>query len=80
MRLAVRKWDNSASIRIPAALMEAVHLKIDDPVEVREEGGRIIIEPIADKTCDLDVLLAGITPENLHDEVGTGRAVGNEIW
>jgi antitoxin component of MazEF toxin-antitoxin module len=26
------------------------------------------------------VLLAGITPENLHDEVGTGRAVGNEIW
>ena len=28
----------------------------------------------------LDELLEGITPENLHDEVQTGRPQGREIW
>ncbi|MBS0512046.1 MAG: AbrB/MazE/SpoVT family DNA-binding domain-containing protein [Proteobacteria bacterium] len=80
MQLTVKKWGNSASIRIPAAIMEAAHLKLDDPVDVREEDGRIIIEPLAHKAYDLDALLAEITPDNLHAEVGTGPAVGNEAW
>jgi antitoxin component of MazEF toxin-antitoxin module len=28
----------------------------------------------------LAVLLAGVTPENLHGEVDAGPAVGNEAW
>ncbi|MDD2770403.1 MAG: AbrB/MazE/SpoVT family DNA-binding domain-containing protein [Methylococcus sp.] len=80
MQLIVKKWGNSASIRIPAAIMEAAHLKLDDPVDVREENGRIIIEPLAHKTYELDALLVGITPGNLHSEVDTGSAVGNEAW
>ncbi len=80
MQLTVKKWGNSASVRIPAAIMEATHLKLDDLVDVREENGRIIIEPLAHKTYELNALLAGITPENLHAEVNTGPAVGNEVW
>ena len=45
MRAIVKKWGNSASIRIPAALMDAAKLELDDAVEVREEGGRILIRP-----------------------------------
>jgi len=41
----VKKWGNSASVRIPAAIMEAAHLDLDDAVDVREESGRIVIEP-----------------------------------
>jgi antitoxin MazE len=78
MRIAVKKWGNSASVRIPAALMSAAQLKLDDEVELREEGGLIIIEPVRKKGVDLDALLAGITPENLHAEVDTGGPVGNE--
>jgi antitoxin MazE len=78
MRIAVKKWGNSASVRIPAALMSAAQLKLDDEVELREEGGLIIIEPVRKKGVDLDELLAGITPENLHAEVDTGGPVGNE--
>lgn len=80
MQLTVKKWGNSASIRIPAALMAAARLKLDDPVDVREEGGCIIIEPLAHKGYVLDALLAGITPSNLHAEVATGPAVGKELW
>ena len=28
----------------------------------------------------LEALLAAVTPENLHGEVDTGPAVGNEVW
>lgn len=79
MRVIVKKWGNSASVRIPAGVMEAAHLSLDAPVDVREEGGRIVIEPIRSTEYDLAQLLAGITPENLHTEISFGVPVGKEI-
>ena len=79
MRATVKKWGNSASVRIPAALMEAANLELDDAVEVREEGGRIIIEPVRQRRYELVELLAGITPRNLHAEADFGAPVGKEI-
>lgn len=78
MRVTVKKWGNSASVRIPAAIMEAAHLSLDETVDVREEGGRIVIEPVRPAGYDLAQLLAGITPDNLHAEVAFGPAVGKE--
>lgn len=81
MHVTVKKWGNSASVRIPVAIMEAVRLSLDETVDVREEGGRIVIEPVRiTKEYDLEQLLAGITPENLHDEVCFGPAVGKETF
>lgn len=80
MQVLVKKWGNSASVRIPAAIMEAAHLNLDDAVDVREEGGRIVVEPIRPKAYDLAQLLAGITPDNLHAEAGFGPAVGKEAF
>jgi antitoxin MazE len=81
MRVTVRKWGHSASVRIPAAIMKAVNLNLDETVDVREEGGRIVIEPVRNtKEYDLEQLLAGITPENLHSEVDFGPAVGKEAF
>lgn len=78
MRVTVKKWGNSASVRIPAALMDAANLELDDAVEVREEGGRIIIEPVRQKRYDLVELIGAITPRNLHGEVDIGPPVGKE--
>lgn len=78
MRVTVKKWGNSASVRIPAALMEAAKLELDDAVDVREEGGRIIIEPVRQKRFELDDLLAAITPRNRHGEADFGGPVGKE--
>jgi antitoxin MazE len=79
MRAVVKKWGNSASVRIPTGIMEAAHLRLDDPVDVREEGGRIVIEPIRGSEFDIDQLLAGITPQNLHTEIDFGAPVGKEL-
>ena len=78
MRTVIRKWGNSASVRIPVAVMQAVHLDIDDAVDVREESGRIDIEPVRRKEYDLAELLKGINRKNLHSEVDFGRPVGKE--
>ena len=37
MKTIVKKWGNSAAVRIPASVMEAMHLDLDEVVEVREE-------------------------------------------
>ena len=78
MRGIVKKWGNSASLRIPAGIMQAAHLQLDDFVDIREEGGRIVIEPIQNDASNLDRLLAGITAENLHTEADFGAPAGKE--
>ena len=79
MRVTVKKWGNSASVRIPAVIMETTHLELEDPVDIREEDGRIVIEPVRPNKYDLAQLLGGITPENLHAEVDFGLPVGKEF-
>ena len=78
MRTVVKKWGNSASVRIPATIMQAAHLAVDDAVDVREESGRIVIEPAQRKEYDIAELVKAITSENLHDEVDFGHPVGKE--
>jgi antitoxin MazE len=76
----VKKWGNSAAARIPASVLEAARVRLDQPVDVREEGGRIVIEPLRPVRYDIETLVAGITDGNRHDPVDMGKPVGREIW
>ncbi len=82
MQSQVKKWGNSASVRIPSALMEAAGLSVDHVIDIREEGGCIIIEPVRPPAQEytIETLIAGITPDNLHDDIDTGAPVGVEFW
>lgn len=80
MRVHVKKWGNSASVRIPASVMAAASLRVDQAVDVREEGGRVIIEPVAAPSYDLDDLLAKMTPDTFPEDVEFGPPVGDEAW
>jgi antitoxin MazE len=79
MRSFVKKWGNSASVRIPSGIMESARLGVDEPVDIREEDGRIIIEPIRRNEFDIDQLLAGITSDNIHSEIDFGVSKGKEL-
>ena len=79
MRVLVKKWGNSASVRIPAAVMAAARLRLDQEVEVREEQGRIVIDPVRPAEYTLAALIAGITDENRHGEIDFGSPVGKEV-
>jgi antitoxin MazE len=80
MRAVVKKWGNSASVRIPAAVLKAANLCLDEPVDVREESGRIVIEPVRRKEYYVAELVKGITRGNRHKQVDFGAPVGNEAW
>ena len=80
MKCAVKKWGNSAAVRIPASVMQMAHLHLDAVVDVREDGGRIVIEPVRQRTYDLNDLLKGITSKNLHGAVDFGPPQGKEVW
>jgi antitoxin MazE len=80
VRARIKKCGNGAAVRIPASVMHAARLEVDDVVEVREEEGRIVIEPVRQKMFDLDRLLKGITSKNWHEEIDFGPAMGKEVW
>ena len=80
MRVTVKKWGNSASIRIPAAVMQAAKLKLDTIVDVREDQGNIIIAPLRVPEFDLDRLLSGVTEENIHAGIDFGAPIGKEAF
>ena len=79
MRAPVRRWGNSLAIRIPKALAERSRLAEGTEVELAVDGGRLVVTPVS-PVPSLDDLLARVTDENRHGEVGTGSAVGREAW
>ena len=78
MKIRVKKLGNSAVVEIPASVMAVASISVDQAVDIREEGGRIIIEPI--RAPDLDQMLDRMTPESFHKEVDFGAPVGREAW
>jgi antitoxin MazE len=80
MLTKIQKWGNSLALRIPKAFAVDVQLENDSLVEISVVKGKIVITPVPAPSWTLDELLAGITKDNLHTEVDTGPAIGNEIW
>lgn len=72
MRGIIKKWGNSAAIRLPAPLLKSLRLNIEDRVDMRLENGCIMIQPIATEHYSLGELLSQITPENTHQEIDFG--------
>lgn len=77
MRVEVRKWGNSAAVRVPAPALRDAGLRVGQSLELRVEGGCLVLEPAAES---LDALLAKVTPENRHGLSLEGPSVGAETW
>ena len=77
MQTVVQKWGNSLGIRIPNLYVKEFNLKNGSQVEVIEEEGKLVIKP---QKLTLEMLLSGITKENIHAAIETGPSVGNEEW
>lgn len=80
MRVLIKQQGAEACVRIPACLMAAASLSVDQVVEVRAEAGRIIVEPVLAPTIELKDLLARMAPETFPDRDDFGREVGEEAW
>ena len=80
MLTKVQKWGNSLAVRIPKAFALDAQLENDTFVEITIVEGQIIITPVVAPSWTLEELLSGINKNNIHHEVDTGFAIGNEVW
>ena len=78
MTVAIKKWGNSLALRIPKDIAQTLHIENDSLLELNIKDGALVIEP-QNKTL-LESLVSGINADNLHNEVETGKVVGNEEW
>ncbi len=75
----IQKWGNSLAIRIPKPFALEIGLEQNSLVTVSIKEGKLLLEPVK-PTYSLEELLAEVTTDNLHHEVETGPAAGNEVW
>ncbi len=80
MLTRVQKWGNSLAVRIPKPFANEIGLEQDTPVEVSLVDGKLVLTPVREPALSLDELLAQLTEDNLHREVDTGPAAGDEVW
>ena len=80
MEARVQKWGHSLALRIPSAFAKHARIQPGSRVDVSEVKGKLVITLLEPDEPTLEMLLAEVTPENIHHEVATGKAVGNEAW
>lgn len=62
MQTQIKKWDNSAEVRLPATMLAQLNLAVGSPVELKTEGDRLVIKPSLNHACKPADLLDGLTP------------------
>jgi antitoxin MazE len=80
MEARVQKWGHSLALRIPSAFAKHARIQAGSRVDVSEVKGKLVITLLEADEPTLEMLLAVVTPENIHHGVVTGKAVGNEAW
>ena len=78
METVIRKWGNSAAVRLPSSAMKSAALDMEQAVRITATKGRIVIEPVNQVEFWLEDLLAEVTPDNAHGELDFGAPVGKE--
>lgn len=76
----IAKWGNSLAIRIPQNIAKEIDLAEGSEVKLDVVDGNLVLKPKKRNKYTLEGLVEEITPENLHNEIDSGVAKGNEIW
>ena len=80
MLTKIQKWGNSLGLRIPKSFAAEAEVEEGSTVDLAIENGELVIRPVRRPRLTLEAMLAGITEQNLHEEIGTGVSVGREEW
>ena len=76
----VKKWENDLAVIIPSKLATEINLSEGSEMNINVVDGSLVVQPKKHQKYTLDELVKQITPENIHSEIDTGNAVGNEVW
>jgi antitoxin MazE len=80
MNVAIVKWGNSQGIRLSGQLLEQIGASVGQQLEVTVQNATLVLKPARPARMSLETLLEGLSPDNRHSEIGTGDAVGKEVF
>ena len=85
MRTEIKKWGNSAALRLPAAILAKAGLEVNSPVEIEAAEGKLVVSAVNVPQYNLAELLAQCPPKKiaLTDEDKRwleSEPVGKEVW
>jgi antitoxin MazE len=83
MKVAFQKWGNSLALRVPKAFADEIGASDGRAAEMSVSNGKLVIEVTRrrrKRRYAIDELVADITPDNRHEEIGWGPPLGNEAW
>ena len=81
MTTTIQKWGNSQRIRLPRILLEEVKWSENEPIEIKVEDNKIVIEK-AQKTerKNIKELFKDYKGEYEPSEIDWGEPEGKEVW
>ena len=77
VRTYVTQWGTSLAVRIPKPIAEQWGIQAGSAIEITHDGDHLTLSK---GVYDLSDMLSQVTPDNLHHELTTGPAQGNEAW
>ncbi len=78
MQVVLKKWGNSLAFRVPKDILKSLNIDENSTLELSVQNGKLIAKPT--ENLKLEDLVSQINKNNLHAEVNSGEAVGNEEW
>jgi antitoxin component of MazEF toxin-antitoxin module len=85
MRTEIKKWGNSAALRLPAATLAKAGLEVNSPVEIEAAEGKLVVSAVNIPQYSLDELLKKCPPRKMKlteedKQWLESEPVGDEIW
>jgi antitoxin MazE len=80
METRIRQIVDTLYVPLPSEIVLEANLKSESVVDVAVVNGDVIVHPTVSHSYSLEQLLAGVTENNLHQEVDFGSVVGKEVW
>jgi antitoxin MazE len=78
---SLQKWGNGTGVRIPKKVMQAANVHLNQPLIVTLQGNSIVLTPQVDENrLSLEVMLKGVTPDQVGGELDWGEDVGAERY
>ena len=71
----IAKWGSSLAVRIPKPVAEQWGVQEGSPIEIVPHGDQVVLRK---KVCNLEDMLAQVTPQNVHSEWDIGVPRGRE--
>ena len=81
MRLVVNRWGNSAGIRLPKQVLQKLKIDINDEMDYKIEGEKIILKKVNSvPEFTIEELFRDYEGEPTKERPIIFRAEGNEKW